>query len=214
MEKNLNFMAITTFAFQSALKNFVSVIGCIFLWLITIWIPYLNVGTTIAIITLPASLSKGKVISPLEIFDKSYRKYMGEFFLVTGLKYVIIAPAYLFMIIPGIVMQLSYIFAAMIIVDKGKGASESLTLSLNATDGYKWIIFLWFLFYSVVIILIPVAILSAIWKPLGLIYILIASVSGLTGFGYIYGQLTADIPGENQEEAPAPVEEIPLTPEA
>lgn len=44
-------------------------LGATVLWLLTIWIPYLNVGTTIAMATIPIELSKGKVISPLFIFD-------------------------------------------------------------------------------------------------------------------------------------------------
>ena len=194
MERNLKFGAITSFAFKSAIKNLLPILGCLILWILTIWIPYVNVGTTIAIITLPAALSKGEVISPLEIFNKSYRKYMGEFFLVIGLKNLIVFPALLFMIIPGIVMQLSYVFATMIVVDKGKGASEAMKLSLEVTDGHKLTIFFWFLFYSIVIIVIPVGILGAIWEPLSVIYLLVASVAGLTGFGYIYGQLTSETP--------------------
>lgn len=201
MEKSLKFGEITSFAFKSAIKNLLPILGCLVLWILTLWIPYINVGTTIAIITLPAALSKGKVLSPLEIFDKSYRKYMGEFFLVTGLKNLIVIPAFLFMIIPGIVMQLSYIFATMIVVDKEKGASEAMKLSLDATDGHKWTIFFWFLFYGIVIVGIPVGILGAIWQPLSAIYLLFASVAGLTGFGYIYGQLTSDAPAVIPENA-------------
>lgn len=62
------------------IKNAVSMLGATVLWLLTIWIPYLNVGTTIAMNTIPIELSKGKVISPLFIFDGKYRKYMGEYF--------------------------------------------------------------------------------------------------------------------------------------
>ena len=201
MEKSLKFGEITSFAFKSAIKNIVPILGCLILWILTLWVPYINVGTTIAIITLPAALSKGKVLSPLEIFDKSYRKYMGEFFLVTGLKNLIVIPAFLFMIIPGIVMQMSYVFATMIVVDKGKGASEAMKISLEATDGHKWTIFFWFLFYGIVIVGIPVGILGAIWEPLSAIYLLFASVAGLTGFGYIYGQLTSDAPVAIPEKA-------------
>ena len=45
------------------IKNAVSMLGATVLWLLTIWIPYLNVGTTIAMNTIPIELSKGKVIS-------------------------------------------------------------------------------------------------------------------------------------------------------
>ena len=71
-------------------------LGATVLWLLTIWIPYLNVGTTIAMNTIPIELSKGKVISPLFIFDGKYRKYMGEYFTLIGLMYLAIIPALFF----------------------------------------------------------------------------------------------------------------------
>lgn len=43
--------------------------------------------------TIPIELSKGKVISPLFIFDGKYRKYMGEYFTLIGLMYLAIIPA-------------------------------------------------------------------------------------------------------------------------
>lgn len=46
------------------IKNAISMLGATILWLLTIWIPYLNVGTTIAMTTIPIELSKGRVISP------------------------------------------------------------------------------------------------------------------------------------------------------
>lgn len=39
-------------------------LGATILWLFTIWIPYLNVGTTIAMTTIPIELSKEVVIFP------------------------------------------------------------------------------------------------------------------------------------------------------
>ena len=57
------------------IKNAISMLGATILWLLTIWIPYLNVGTTIAMTTIPIELSKGRVISPLFIFDGKYRKF-------------------------------------------------------------------------------------------------------------------------------------------
>ena len=52
-----------------------SIIAAVALWLITIWIPYLNIGTTIAITLLPTQLAKGEIINPLGIFDAKYRRY-------------------------------------------------------------------------------------------------------------------------------------------
>ena len=40
-------------ALEIGVKNAPSIIGCVVLWLLTIWVPYINVGTTIAINMLP-----------------------------------------------------------------------------------------------------------------------------------------------------------------
>ncbi len=196
MEKQLNFTDILTNAFSLGLKNLFSVIGCIVLWLLTIWIPYVNVGTTIAIITLPAAISKGETINPLKIFDKANYRPMGEFFLAAGLRSLIISFAFIFLIIPGVVMQIAYTLTILLVVDKGKGASEALRLSNRATFGHKWTIFFWLLFYSIVLIMIPIWILSLIWDPLSFIWLIVISVVGLGGKAYIYGKLTEDIPEE------------------
>ncbi len=196
MEKKLNFTDILTQAFSLGLKNLFPVIGCIILWLLTIWIPYVNVGTTIAIITLPAAISKGETINPLKIFAKSNYRPMGEFFLASGLRSLIISFAFIFLIIPGIVMQIAYTLTILLVVDKGKGASEALRLSNRATFGHKWTILFWLLFYGIVLIAIPIWILGLIWNPLSVIWIIVISVVGLGGKAYIYGTLTEDIPEE------------------
>ena len=45
-------------ALEIGVKNAPSIIGCVVLWLLTIWVPYINVGTTIAINMLPIELAK------------------------------------------------------------------------------------------------------------------------------------------------------------
>lgn len=192
MEKKLEFGKILSNSLEIGSKNLPSILGCVVLWLLTLWIPYVNVGTTIALITLPAALSKGKVISPLTIFDKSYYKFMGEFFLVNGLKNMILAAAMVFLIVPAIVLSIAYSLATLLVIDKGKGASEALKLSLNATYGYKWVIFLWYLMLFIVAGIV-VFILGKIWAPLVIIVFLALMVITIGTRAYIYGQLTSDI---------------------
>ena len=97
------------------IKNAISMLGATILWLLTIWIPYLNVGTTIAMTTIPIELSKGRVISPLFIFDGKYRKFMGEYFTLIGLMYLAIIPALFFMIVPGIIISIGWSLAIYIL---------------------------------------------------------------------------------------------------
>lgn len=126
---------------EIGMKNLLSIVGATALWLLTIWIPYLNVGTTIAMTTIPIELSKGKVISPLFIFDAKYRQYMGEYFTLIGLMLIALIPAFLFMVIPGIVIGIGWSLAVYILLDKGVAPGEALVRSNKATYGYKWTIF-------------------------------------------------------------------------
>ena len=54
--KKLDFGETLKDSVAIGVKNAPSVIAAVALWLITIWIPYLNVGTTIAITLLPTQL--------------------------------------------------------------------------------------------------------------------------------------------------------------
>ena len=99
------------------MKNLLSILGAVVLYVLTIWIPYLNVGTTIAMTTIPIELSKGHVISPLFIFDAKYRRYMGEYFMLIGLMVMALIPAYLFLLIPGIVISYAWSLAFYLLLD-------------------------------------------------------------------------------------------------
>ncbi len=191
MEKKFTFSDALSNAYQIGIKNILSLIGAIILWILTIWIPYINVGTTIAIVTIPASLSRGKVISPTEIFNKKYLKYMGDFFLVTALRGIGVYIAFLFMIIPGIVLSLAWSLAVLLVVDKGLNANKSLNLSNKLTYGYKWIIF-----GAQIVLILPLFILGLIHPVVAALYgiLLVPFMLGLKA--YVYGQLAGDVAEE------------------
>lgn len=142
MEKKLSIESIIKNGIALGMKNFVSIILASLLWLITIWIPYLNVGTTIAIYTLPLKMSEGKTISPGEIFHEKYRKNMGEFFLLMGLLFLIILMGYSFVVIPGIVMAIAYGYSIYFLIDKEMSPTDALNISNKRTYGHKWNIFI------------------------------------------------------------------------
>ena len=123
------------------LKNSASLLGAIVLYILTIWIPYLNVGTTIAMSTIPIELAKGKIISPTFIFNARYRRLMGEYFLLTGFMSMALSSAFIFFIIPGIVLSIAWTLAMYILLDKEVGPIQALRESNKATYGYKWTIF-------------------------------------------------------------------------
>jgi len=220
MEKKLEFSTLLSGAFTVGVKNAPSVVACLFLWLITIWIPYLNVGTTIAIATLPAALSRNAVINPLDIFSKKYYKFMGEFFLVSGLKMMILLPALIFMFFPAVVLSIAYSLSTLLVVDKGKGASEALKTSNQITYGNKWTIFLANIVLTLLIIVgfaIFMFLISLIFKgginPQNMMYgfsrgpgaisliitffVYFLIISIFLGFkATVYGQLASDITEE------------------
>ena len=141
MEKKITFVGVLQEGIGIGLKNALSIIAAAILWILTIWIPYINVGTTIAMCAIPIELSKGKMISPLFIFDAKYRQFMGEFFTLVGLILIAIIPALFFMIIPGIIISISWSLGVYLLIDKQISPTQALIQSNKATNGYKWIIF-------------------------------------------------------------------------
>jgi hypothetical protein len=81
--------------------------------------------------------SKGEAIPMTEIFDPKYRKYMGEFFLASGLVSIGIGVGMAFFIIPGIVIGIAWSLTLLLVIDKGKNPTEAISLSNNLTYGYK-----------------------------------------------------------------------------
>jgi hypothetical protein len=124
------------------LKNLGPLIGTTILWVITIWIPYLNIGTTIAMSAIVLSMSRNETLSPTEIFKPHYRKYMGEYFILIGLMMIGVYAGLIMFIIPGIVISISWSLAILLLIDKGLSPIDSLMTSNKLTYGYKWTIFL------------------------------------------------------------------------
>ena len=139
--KKLDVIGVIKEGLGIGLKNAASLIGALILYIVTIWIPYINVGTTIAICSIPIELAKGNVISPTFIFDKKYRKYMGEFFTLIGLMSIALIPAFAFLIVPAIVIGIGWSLAIYILIDKEVSPADALTMSTKATYGNKWAIF-------------------------------------------------------------------------
>ena len=141
MNKKINIMATLKDGVAIAGVNFLSLILVTLLYLVTIWIPYLNVGTTIAMSSLPAELAKGNMINPLFIFESKYRRNMGEFFILMALMTGAISVGFMFMGIPGLVISIAWNYAVVLFVDKDMSALDSLRESNRITYGNKWRIF-------------------------------------------------------------------------
>jgi len=144
-----------------ALVNYLSIICTVILYVITLWIPYLNVGTTIAMASLPAEMLKGDVINPLFIFDGKYRRNMGEFLILVSLMLGAIGTGMLFGVIPAFVISYAWYIALILFVDKDRPALESLRESNQLTYGNKARIF-WIEFILAAIIILACALVSAL----------------------------------------------------
>jgi hypothetical protein len=172
--KKLGIAATLNDGMAICIKNMGPILVNVVLWLLTVWIPYLNIGTTIGLtVGIVIKASKGEAISFTEIFDPKYRKYMGEFFLTSGLIALGVGVGTALFIIPGIVIGLAWTLALLLVIDKGKDPTESLTLSNNLTYGYKGRMFGIFVLAGVVFTVVQ-AILTGIGAASG--------NSGLIGF--------------------------------
>ena len=142
MAKKLEIIPTIKEGVSIALVNYLSILAAVVLYVLTIWIPYLNVGTTIAMASLPAELAKGNVVNPLFIFDGKFRRNMGEFFILMALMSGAISVGFMFGIIPGIVISYAWYIAIILFVDKDRSALDALRESNKLTYGNKARIFL------------------------------------------------------------------------
>lgn len=139
--KKLEFQDIIMKGLNIGLKNLVPMIVNIVLWLVTIWVPYINVGTTICIISgLPLKLSRGEKLSMTEIFDPIYRRRMGEMFLTYSLVGTAVGFGMVFVIVPGIVIAMAFLLAPLLVLDKGVNPLEAIKQSNDLTYGNKLVI--------------------------------------------------------------------------
>lgn len=182
MESKLNFQKTLSDGASLGIKNIGNLLLMAFLFMITFWIPYLNVGTTIGFYKNIIALSKGEEVVPTSIFSRSNFKNLGDFFLLFGLQTAGVAAAAAFLLFPAMVVSLAWQFAMYFFLDKGTSPLKSLSLSYNATLGEKWTLFFIYLACAVVIGLV-IGLLAAIPKVGGILAFLalIACVAVVIG---------------------------------
>jgi len=134
-----------------SLKNIGPILVNFLFWILTIWIPYLNVGTTIGLFSgIVIKASREETISYTEIFNPKYRKYMGDYFLTVGLIFIGVLIGVIFLIVPGIILSIAWSFALLLVIDKEKNPTDAIKLSNDITYGHKGRIFLISLILSVI----------------------------------------------------------------
>lgn len=134
--------AITT-PIKMAFRNFGWMLLLLLVYAVSLLIPYINIGTTIAMLNLPSELAHNRRIHVGYIFDARFRKYMGEYLILGG---SVILPVLIlsipFLGIPVLILSYSWSFAPLLLVDKEVNYSEALTLSSKLTMGHKMTMFL------------------------------------------------------------------------
>ena len=100
--KTLTFGDAFTTSFKLGMRQVLNITGAYLLWVLTIWIPYINVGTTIGLIQIQIDVGKGKTINPADIFNANHRAVMGKMFLLWSFMTTGIIIGLLFFVIPWI----------------------------------------------------------------------------------------------------------------
>jgi len=129
-------------SFERGIKYLVPVLVNTILWIVTLWIPYLNVGTTIGLMVgIITKMARDEEVAMTEIFKPEYRKFMGEYFLVMGFIMAGVMAGMIFLYMPGIVIAIAWMLAPLFVIDKGMTPIDAISKSNNVTYGKKWTIF-------------------------------------------------------------------------
>ncbi len=182
MEEKLQFVPSLKDAFVIGVKNLVPIVLSVLLWLVTVWIPYVNVGTTIALATLPVKLSKGEMISPMFIFDSEYRHCMGEYFILQAVIFSAVYISLLFMIVPAIVLSFSWMLAVYLLVGKKMNWALCLSESNRLMMGYKFKAFCLKFAVSLALLVVSYVLFSmfdAMAGSLGVLVVLVCVLAGV-----------------------------------
>ena len=126
---------------QYGMKNILNLILMVVLYVLTAWIPYFNIGTTVGLYKAIIKIGRGEMIKPTDIWAKGNWDNLGDLFLLLGLMSMGISAAALFMFIPAMVVGIAWGFAVFFFIDRGISPTKALKLSWKATDGEKWKIF-------------------------------------------------------------------------
>lgn len=146
--KRLDFATVLTDAWEIGTKHAPSIIAAVILFLLTVWIPYINMGTLIALTLLPVRLARDEHIEPLSIFRSEYRRRMGDFLLTAALKQAAIALGTALLVIPGVVLALAWKPAYWCLAEHDKSPLEAIRAAEAATRGSKWRLFALFFAFT------------------------------------------------------------------
>ena len=181
--------------------NTALILGSSILWILTGWIPYINVGTTIGLLSIIVSIGNGSKTSATEIFKAEHRKRMGEYFLLIAFLIIGISLGYSFLIIPGVVLTLAWSQSILLFIDKGYSPLKSIEISNDITYGNKITIFSAFLIAVVLTGLLLGFIISLAFNTNEPVLFLVVTIISylifiVITFGFVaslYGELSKEL---------------------
>ena len=146
--KRVDIAAAAADTFAIATRHAPSIIAAVILFLLTLWVPYVNLGTLIALTLLPVRLARDERIEALSIFRSEYRRRMGDFLLTAALKQAALALGTALLVIPGIVLALAWKPAYWCLAEHDKSPLEAIRAAEAATRGSKWRLFALFFAFT------------------------------------------------------------------
>lgn len=146
-------------SFGQAMKGQFSLLRDNGLWLLlnclvyvlTLWIPYLNIGTTIAMFHLPSLIARDQPLSRIFIFDSHYRRYMIEFLQLLFTKFLkffcLGIPSMMFGGVPVVILSIRWRFAEVLMLDylidnRSTDANDVMSRSAHYSYGSNWTAFI------------------------------------------------------------------------
>ncbi len=140
--------------FAMGVKNMFSYAGAFFLYILTIWIPYINLGTTYAMLTLPARYKKDEAFNPLSIFESRFRKPLVNLLLTHFFMFIVMLICIPLVFPAAVVFCVALSFSLYFVIDDDMTPLEAMQTSNKCTYGNKWRIFgVTFLFALAVLII-------------------------------------------------------------
>ena len=184
--------------FRIAQKNALNIIFLTLAWILTIWIPYVNVGTTIALWGLCIAIARDEKFTIDNLFSAQYRKPMGEFFLLYGMIMVGATVGLLFLYIPGVIIGIAWSQAIYLLVDKNLNPMEAIKISNEITYGEKWYIIGAYFTLTICFYIAAIILFALIYSGMPYFLVMILSLALYMGFlvcmmccsAYIYSELS------------------------
>ena len=115
--------------------------GALLLWLLTCWIPYINLGTFFGLQGMVNAWAKGEPFKATDIFDSKYRRMLPELLLGGSFRWTILLISTVLLVVPAFVLAIATMFSTLIMIDREYSPVDAIRESNRITYGSKWTIF-------------------------------------------------------------------------